>query len=679
MSRRRRKAELRASLLPLLAPLLAVAVAASCGDDDTTGPAPTPERTWEDCQAGDEAFVRRVIPALTARRPASSSEVRVLVEVMEGVRAQGGSEEAARAEIVRILATEAAFSVRWGEFFKDALQIVRSPFVRTAAYDLVQTQTCYVRPEQYVTSALAEYVRDNAPSASTPPIRDFTMGQLVESAIALDDLSPVYRAHLFHMLTTPLAGANVAPMELERARRNDFGTIFEDAYLNRDPNCLPCHNSQFSVTFSDDPELNRAWPVPGRFEELVFGAASGPPDPIVSRSVFRHVGVADAEGMAPWGWGAQVCGVTQAPRSPDPLGIDASFAGIRSTPSAPQAGYFASVWAVEHSLRLGFEALVTRQSFDDLTDGNEAFAYLVAQTIVDKVWGEVMGSRLTIATRFPRTEAQRDVLADLTAKFIQSRYSLRRLLSDIVVHPAFNLSAPEAGCGAPYEVPRIYDPWTNGESVAEAERLNSPADGVFAIGARPLRRMIHEALEWPAPEEFPRDEEQEATHIGLGMFVRPSEPGSRGFDLHGSLLLEETYGTCEARAPQDYVTKLIRRGSSSGAPLEEVVITLKDRLIGEPWVDDVERGAVESLLGEALTAPVTASSEAGLRRVCGAYLLSPQFLLAGLSAPPADVEPLLTAPEHSRPVICADVATRHATTDSAYVLECGDRVSVALR
>jgi len=662
---------------------LSGAAVAACGDDDeSTRPTPPAEHTWEECQGTDQEFVRRALLALVARRPSSQSEVLVYAELMEQLRALGSTEDEARSAVARAIMSEPAFNQRWSAFFKDALQIVRTPFVRTNTYDLVQTQTCYRQPSEYTGPALAEYVRDNSPSADTPPIVNFTMGQLVSSAIELDDVSPIYRAHLFHSLTTPLPGANVDPLELERARRNDFGTIFEDAYLNRDPGCLPCHNSDFSVTYFEDEEKNRAWPVPGSYERLVFGASAGPSDPLVARSVFRHDGVVGDgvdDGDAPWGWGADRCGTMNSPGSPDPLGINTSFAGVGSTDPNNPTGLFASVWTLELSLRTGFSSIAGDSSLG-ATDPSNAFAYLVAQTIAEKVWFEMVGSRLTIATRFPRTKAQRDVLMRLAESLVANNYSLKSLLTEIVIDPAFNLAAPEAGCGdSAYEIPRLFDPFTDAEADG-SRRLNSPADGAHAIAPRPLRTMLHTAMEWPAFEEFPRDADEEAEHISLGFFVGPSQPGSRGFDLNGSLLWESLYGSCPTFGDEDFITRLVTRArQESGTTVGDAVVVLKDRLVGEPVVSEAERVPVEALLGSALGAPASDQLEAGLRRLCGALVSSPQFLLGGIVAPDSNVEGRLTAVEHARPAICTEVAQRLELAGAAFGVQCDGEMKVFRR
>jgi hypothetical protein len=95
--------------------------------------------------------------------------------------------------------------------------------------------------------------------------------------------------------------------------------------------------------------------------------------------------------------------------------------------------------------------------------------------------------------------------------------------------------------------------------------------------------------------------------------------------------------------------------------LRDVVVALKDRLLSDPTVDDAgEQAALEAMLGAGLDMP--AASVTGLdnklRRVCGALLSSPQFLLGGQSLQAAAPVPRLTPTEASFATVCAAVAGR---------------------
>lgn len=663
-----------------------------------------PAPSWGACQASDQAFVRRAMLALNGRRPWGQAEVNAYEDIIAGARAADGTSiktrsdstqwadlEPARRLAALAMMRDGAFRARWGDFFMDALRVAR---VETKS----QAQ-CYGDPQATPADdgSLAAYVRDNDASAASPPTPNFRMGQLLASAITLDDLSPVYRAHLFAMVARPLEAANVGALELERSRRQDFGAAFDASYIHRDLACLPCHNSESSVTWSADPAKNRAWPVPGRFEAALYGASTGahPPeeantkgtDDLRAWSMLRVVDVVDPAGASPFGWSGDACGRLKAPEGFDPLGVDAFFGSVRSTPDDPGRGLRASVWDLERALRRGVDRLsahgLVRLPGGELADADEALAYLVAMNIVDQVWAEIMGARLTIANYFPRTEAQRDALLALTEHFIASHFSLKTLLLDIVAHPAFNLRSPDEGCGAEaYELPLLFDPWTSGEADA-SKRKNSPADAVFALSPRLLIGSLHRAMEWPPAPAFPSQKEA-ALQAALGIPLKDAAPGFRGLDFQGRLAWEAEYGACAPRGDADFITKLMERAlSTPGATLGDAVIALKDRLLGEPWIDgDEERKAIEALAG----APLESKNpkEAGLRAVCGAFASTPQLMLGGIVPVDARDVPRLTPKEVSYLTICFELAARISELSlhdprAAYAVDCEGAVATVKR
>lgn len=712
---------------PALAAALAASALAACdAADDAPKPADTngattggggaapdasapPEHTWTECQASDQAFIRKAIVALLGRRPWGQAEVNAWEDVLHAVRAadlaaagpladlgaaappHGQDLPHARAVVVRAMMQEDAYRQRWSDFCMDALHVVR---VETKSME-----SCYGTPSAGAIDdgSLAAYVRDHdALSSQSPPIAGFTMGQLLSSALELDDLSPVYRAHLFAMMSRPYTAANVGPNELERSRRQNFGAIFESAYIHRDLVCLSCHNSDFSVTYDEDPAKNRAWPVPGSFERALYGSSNGLHDPseaatkgsdeLRSRSMLRYMGVGpDAilggGGVAPYGWNGGACGTFFQP-GPDPLGVDTYFGSLRSTKDDPTAGQTASVWGLERALRRGVDRLAAhgliRLQGGQLADADEAFAYLVAENVVEEVWTEVMGARLTIANYFPRTEVQRDILTSLTEGFVASHFSLKRLLEQILAHPAFNLKAPEEGCGsAPYELPNVFDPWTTAEADV-GKRGNSPADGIFAISARPLRRSLHRAMGWPFSPEYPEKTPTEETfQVAIGDFLKDAEPGFRGLDFQGRLTWEATYGKCAPLASPDFIDVLVARAQETpGATVADAVIALKDRLVGEPWIEPTaEKPELEALVKTKLDDTSLAALGPALRSVCGVLVSTPDFMLGGIAPKDTREVPRLTPPEASYSSMCADIAARV----EGYMVTCGDGAASATK
>jgi hypothetical protein len=134
----------------------------------------------------------------------------------------------------------------------------------------------------------------------------------------------------------------------------------------------------------------------------------------------------------------------------------------------------------------------------------------------------------------------------------------------------------------------------------------------------------------------------------------------------------------------DYVMRLVGQARSTpGATLEDAVIALKDRLLGEPWIDTGEVAPLEDLLGAQLTTAVDgvddATLEEQLRGACGAYVVSPQYLLGGAAPADSDNIPKLTLTDHSYAASCARIQDNFQRTGSAIQVACtGDSFEVVL-
>lgn len=626
-----------------------------------------PPNPYTVCQGSDRDFVTRAMLAVNGRRPWGEAETMVYAAAMQQIRETQG-EHAARSNVVRAMMQETQFRRRWGDFFMDSLRVSRARFISDDMYSTVQSQACYGKEGttlSLVTAGpeLAEFVRDNSPSTTSPPIPGFTLNTLFGSALALDDLSPIYRAHLIHRMSFPIPGANVAPDELERQRRHSFGVSFEDTYLNRNITCLGCHNSDWSET----PE--RTFPLPYRPEAAVFGGPNAPLDPLQYRSVFRYDGVADVSqsdpsGEAPWGWDRDFCGVLERNASIDPLDIEASFASIMSTSNQPNLGKLASVWLLESSLARGFEGLRDGIELDangNMSDPDEAFAFLVSANIVERVWEEIIGSPLSIAHTLPRNAEQRDNLLELTQSFIDSDYSLKSLLVNITAHPLFNVAPASSSCwGEAYALPPTMDPFTADVS-QPSERNNGPGERVYFLSTRVVLSAMNVALERPAIAGFPSKEGEELWQRSVGLTLSQDVPGFRGLDLQARLAWESRHATCGQEGDDDFISDLLARAASADATVEDVVVALKDRMISEPRVTDGERGPTEALLDRALSERDIEGLEAPLRLLCGALVVSPQFTLGGLGTDEGiQAVPELTPPEHDVDAHCGDLQARLA-------------------
>ncbi len=677
--------------------------------------APLPPPPYALCDAGDEAWVKTTLQVLLGRRATGMREVHVLTELVQAV---------GREAVARGMMSTPEFETRWGLFFLDELRVNRSGDKMHAG--------CYGAPiRKNDAGDVAAWLRDHGPSEK-PPGGAFNMADVLRSSLRLDDLSPLYLGHLFAMLAKPITGANVGLLEMDMTRRQDFGQVFQEVYLHRNIVCVGCHNSQFSTTDSPDPALDRSWPLPGLFEKALFGQSNGTKE-LTFFSVLRHLFVFSEEGTRPWGWSAD-CGrfLTAAQIPDDPAGIDAFFVGPIGTKS--------NIWWVEALFRTGLTAVresgLTLDPATMAVDGPDAFAYLWATRIANQVWAEVLGYPLTLVHYLPRNRDQRDLLLELTTRFISSGFSPRSLLAHIVTHPLYNENAPQDGCGLghPYLLPAILNPWSPADADPNAHG-NGTGDGVHRWSTRVLLSTLSSALGWPAPLSFPTAEE-EIFQKALGVFVKDGEPGFGGVDFQGLLAWENRYGACPSpyattvvaedscvgrcggAAPSqcqcnaecvlykdccDDYQKVCQDGAASGGDtidaliqraeqkldageaitLGDVVAALKDRLLTAPDVTDPdEASAVAALFGAAaLTAPLASVEgwRSRLRLYCGALTESPQFWLAGL--PPEDqaTEPLLTIdPLGSYTALCERWTTR-VLDPAAWVANCGSRPLVVTK
>ncbi len=608
------------------------------------------------CDAGDEAFVRRLVPQLWGRHPRSVREIDLLVQIIE---------QSDRATLVSKMMGTAEFLLRWSEVLKDFLLINR---VGERAGRGCATATQLVvgaLPASEFTGSLAASVRDNAPD-DAPEYNDWDLTELLVSAIVLDDISPIYRAHLFAQLGSKLINLDNPGANL--AWRGAYAEMFEQTHLNRRMGCMGCHNSEFSATDAADPELDRTWQVPGYFEKAIYGDSGGRPVRDLA-AFFRVEGVLSmqflpegfdptlywdyGEGFNPWGMG-EFCGEFVLPDDveDDPEGWTGYF--IEEVIDRP------SIWHLERWLRDGFEALREDglQVGDDLSvDGKEAFAWMVSMSTAEKVWTEITGKRLTTPHFFARNRYQRDLLKYLTDVYVDNSFSLKALVQAVVLHPYFNPGAPEQceGVETPYYLAPIFNPWFVNHLIPEL-RLNNPGDSVERLPARVLMGALVSAMDWTDIDSqiyghffdedgnFAPGQELPAALIfefDIGIFLLDGETGFRSSNFAESMAWEEAVGSCVDPFPTeeepriDWIDRLVSEAPNT-ATMEELVLALKDRLIARPVLDDeTERGLIEALLQLPLDSPVGGLKDptSALRRVCSALLSSGDFLLAGAPGP----------------------------------------------
>jgi hypothetical protein len=291
--------------------------------------------------------------------------------------------------------------------------------------------------------------------------------------------------------------------------------------------------------------------------------------------------------------------------------------------------------------------------------GDQGFAYMVALTITENVWKDLMGQKLTIANYYPRNPDQRDTLWSLTeGTFISSGWSLKDLIARVMTSPYFNRRAPDTGGGSTaYRLAMIFDPWvahdprTPDPTPDPKQHNNGQGELVHRYSPYSLLHSVAAALDWAEPERFPYKAYPTKELIrAIGQYVSDYQPGTQGVDLQGLLNWEDRLGTCQKQDPMatDWIDRLVGAipafdAAHPGAPLTlaDLTATTKDWLIGDGTISatkpdpaNSEEAGLAALFGTTLN--TTASSVPviellpKLRQLCGILLESPKFMLAGI-------------------------------------------------
>lgn len=610
----------------------------SSGQD--SGEPPGMEDVEELCDAGDEAWVKTAVPLIQGRKPEGMREVRLLVSMIEQIDASGGD---GREVVARGLASGEHYIARWYDVFFEHLRINRIEV--KANYD------CYgLRSSAADDGDLAAFIRDNSPTEGNFGA-GFSLRDVLESSLHLDNITPAYRADLFARMARPLDGANVSQTELEIVRRANYGELFETTYLGRRIGCLECHNSEESVTYNPDPEQSHFWSIPGKFERAVYGEAKGRPEAELY-AAFRWYGFVAEDGTRPWGMSGS-CGTFYEDHNGDLL-ADAGYLG-GDLPSGQQ------LFDIEPLFQSGLKkiadaGLVTGP--DLVVDPDQALAYLLAVNITNNVWKEVMGYPLTLAHSFPRNSKQLEILQGLSELFVAERFSVRELLVAISTHPYFNQEAPDTcGSSSAYNLQPVWEPFslTSGDPTA---RLNSVGDRIQRYSAWVMIDSAAKAMWWRRPERLGQGSPPIAYAFlrDQGIFVKDALPGFNGVDFASLLSWEERLakgqdpnlgGQCTGPLGADcaefeWIELMLSEGAGKGATVRDAVIAIKDRLITEPEITSpAEEKVIQGLIGLDLDLMIGEADagllEAGTRRYAGLLLNTPQFMLAGV--PSRDQDP----------------------------------------
>lgn len=393
-------------------------------------------------------------------------------------------------------------------------------------------------------------------------------------------------------------------------------------------------------------------------------------------------------------WGISGCGSFKVkdpdlddPAYPDdPLNHNAYFVDAH--------GLQGTIWELEEELYdsinfLHQHGLNRYTTFSQIVNDDSAFGAIVSMHIIDGIWKEVMGYPLTIPITFPRNEGQRDILWNLNeSTFLSMRWSLKQTLRRMVRAEYFNRKAPSTGAGSsPYQLPMFFDPWvasdprfppealpgwmagtgtandpvpdSNHSPADDPERhFNSMTESIHRYSPRSLLNSVHVALGWNAPRRFPNNSyPSRELAKAIGQYYTDAEPGFSSVDFQGLLFWEHEVGRCAKEGAgvsnkgvsDDWIDNLIAEvpgydvTHSIPANLEDLTRTMKDWLLGtatlinpapqgEPWG---EAATLRDYFGMSLGTPAASlppdELENKLRGLCGVYLESPQFMLAGVA------------------------------------------------
>jgi len=580
------------------------------------------------CDAGDDVWVQRVFPLLLGRKPHGEHEVRIWSDL---AASEG------RDAVIRSLAKSPEYLAWWKLQMSDMVAAERTSLG-------VDDSNCFqnpIRPSH--DGDLVRFLRSSGPDGNYGP--NFNMADVILDSLVADDVSTVYQANLFAKFDYTYA-FSADLHDLEDIIRQAQGDQLLSVYIDRNVSCMQCHNSEFSVTDDPDPALDRAWGRGPLFEQALFGASGGPPNPEEFYAISKAYGVTDTSryyayypGAAdydythhPWGID-QSCGTfTKGDPKYDYNDVQTAFFGEDFGPGG-------STFDIERMFAQGVDDL--QGAGVEFTQGasiepGQAFAYLTAQNFADQTWKQAFGSRLLLGYGISRNQAQQQRLAALTDHFVADGWSLTELLVDITSDPYFNAGMPGTCDTADYGMDPVVDPYT---VLNEGELANNgPGELVHRHTARTLLRSLYDSMNWGQPPEYFgfsfRPDAQMDLQTALGVYLSDASPGFNGIDFQGALTWESNFYTCKDPdgSGAGYLRDLFAVGRTQDATVEDEVLALKDRLTSRGVIeDDNERQLIEDLMQVPLDSKVSEIDESQFARnfslLCGVLTQSPEFLM----------------------------------------------------
>jgi hypothetical protein len=601
------------------------------------------QETPETCDAGTDVWVQRIFPLMLGRKAHGAGEIQMWSKL---------ADEHGREAVIRSMGTSPEFRKHWKVQLSDMLYVSRS--------GNGEDGNCFEFPLSVQhDGSLAQWIRTEQPDVGQFPY-DFNMADVVIDGLIADDISVIYQANLFARTNFTAACVAQDPIKVEIERRLYHGDQMLEVYIDRDLDCMGCHNSEYSVT------PDRSWGRGALFEKALFGDSGGPLEKDAYYAMNKFYGVIQDfyifgnndynYDRRAWGMDATCGTFNRVPPQYDYIGQESAYFG-------GEFGAEGSVWDIERLFDRG--------------DPAQAFAYLTGQHFVDQVWKLAYGTRLLLPYGMSRNQDQQQRLQKLTDEFVTGGWSLVDLLVDVTADPYFNTGLPET-CGGPaYGMKPVIDPYS---VVNEGEQAgNGPGDLVHRHTGRTLLRSFYQALEFGEPPEyfgafssFTGNEDEELQR-SLGVFHSDASPGFNGVDFQGVLVWEGEFYGCQnpEGGDQGFLRRLYDEAYSQDQTVEAVALSLKDRLIGRGlFEEETERTLVSDLLGYPLDSKVREVDAATFGRklglLCGVLTLSPEFILTSEPLPSGPVPTLsfdldtdctnlsLMAAQAGFPVTCVD-------------------------
>ena len=333
-------------------------------------------------------------------------------------------------------------------------------------------------------------------------------------------------------------------------------------------------------------------------------------------------------------------------RAGRPGGEAVTYAGVTTTAPSPfllSDALLDGQLALAHATSLDLTATSDASVTDRRIGGAAAFTWMAAESVVDNIYEELYGDALSTTNGVPRNPVQGAARAAATARFLESGWSLRGLLTETLLSQYFNRAAPlVTGVSEPYPMSMVVNPWADTHRAPDGttgEARNGTGDLVHRRSPDQAQFAAARALGWPAPAIAPDPTapvgwDSVAFQAALGSLTGTLQRGEDTWTTESLLYWESVVGRCNADGEfgHDWIDALLLAAAAEPTlTTRDLLESVRGRLVGVSALSPGEREAFATVT--SLDALVTDDPEGAAtltRAWCGALLTSPQFLLTGI-------------------------------------------------